>query len=264
MMKNPSDPADRHRRKPRIDKGSIQATQRDLYCIAWIAEQQIARFDQIQRLLSRFPDPDRPFADGDLIADTTTRDHISRWRRAGWISYERFLAGDRGYAWVTRRGLQLVGLDDVFRIARPPAATRLHHLYAINQVRLWMDVEIAGLNWTSERRYRALYLEKKKGEKGESSGSVPDALIRGEDIGKTAIEVEISIKKPDILLAKLNALVRAYHFDVEIGNYAKQFPFIWFYVPNERIKRAVEQARKKLDEASQGRISVVIDADLLA
>lgn len=43
-------------KKARYDKGMIQATKRDLYCIAWIAEQYGVRGDQIRRLLSRFPD----------------------------------------------------------------------------------------------------------------------------------------------------------------------------------------------------------------
>jgi hypothetical protein len=36
-------------RKPRSDKGLIMATRRDLYCMAWIAEQYAARGDQVQR-----------------------------------------------------------------------------------------------------------------------------------------------------------------------------------------------------------------------
>ncbi len=251
------------RRNPRSDKGAIYATPRDLYCITWIAEQYVARFDQIQQLLSRFPDPARPFL-AEKIAETTTRDQISRWRRAGWIEYERFLAKDRGYAWVTRRGLQLVELDGIYT-ARPPAATRLAHLYAINQVRLWMDEDEAGLIWTSERRYRAVNLEKKKGKKDESSGPIPDALIQAATIPrKTAVEVEVSVKRPDVLLAKLEALVRAIAFDDEIGNYAKQFQLIWFYVPNERIQRAVEQARADLPKEERDRVGVVVESDLLA
>jgi len=250
-------------RKNRIDKGSIYATPRDLYCVIWIAEQYVARFDQIQRLLSRFPDPDRPFQSGKLIAETTTRDQISRWKRAGWVEYDRFLAADRGYAWVTRRGLQLVELDDIYT-ARPPAATRLAHLYAINQVRLWMDVQIDGLIWTSERRYRAVNLEKKKGKKDESSGPIPDAMIRATKISKTAIEVETSVKKPDVLLAKLEALTRAIAFDDEIGNYAQQFPHIWFYVPSDQIKRAIERACEDLRADEQDRVSVVVEGNLLA
>jgi hypothetical protein len=101
---------DTKERKVRRDKGLIMATERDLSCLLWIAEQYAARFDQIQRLLSRFPDPHKPFR-GALIAETTVKDLIARWQRAGWIDYQRFLADGRGYAWVTRKGLALIGAD---------------------------------------------------------------------------------------------------------------------------------------------------------
>src|ERR1700716_3546314 len=94
-------------RKVRSDKGHIMATKRDLYIIKWIAEQYAARFDQLQKLLSRFPDKHKPFK-SKLIAETTVKDQISRWQRAGWIEYKRVLADGRGYAWVTKKGLALV------------------------------------------------------------------------------------------------------------------------------------------------------------
>ena len=85
------------------------------------------------------------------MAETTVRDQISRWKKAGWIEYKRILADSLGWAWVTRKGLQLVDLDDIYQ-ARVPASVRLDHIYAINQVRLWMDEQYT---WKSERRYRA-------------------------------------------------------------------------------------------------------------
>ena len=162
---------DAHERKARSDKGFIMATTRDLYCIKWIAEQYAARFDQIQKLLSRFPDKHKPFRAGKLIAETTTRDLIARWQRAGWIEYRRVLADGRGFAWCTKKGLALVGLDETFT-ARVPASTRLAHIYAVNQVRLWMDLQ--GFEWTSERTYRASL---DQGKKGQSTGPIPDCRL---------------------------------------------------------------------------------------
>src|SRR5215469_3374066 len=122
-------------KKVRSDKGLIMATIRDLFCIKWIAEMYAARFDQIQKLLSRFPDKQKPFRNGQLIAATTTRDLIARWQRAGWIEYRRVLADGKGYAWVTKKGLALVELDEIYT-AKAPALTRLNHIYAVNQIRL--------------------------------------------------------------------------------------------------------------------------------
>ncbi len=107
MKTSAEDDDEYYDRKVRSDKGLIMATERDFYCIAWIAEQYCARGDQVRRLLSRFPNKLRPFKNGELIAETTTRDQISRWVRAGWVEYKRVLADEPGYCWVTKKGLQL-------------------------------------------------------------------------------------------------------------------------------------------------------------
>lgn len=241
-------------RKQRSDKGSIMATRRDLYCIAWIAEQYAARGDQIQRLLSRFPDPQKPFKDT-LIAETTLQDQINRWRRAGWIESRRILADEPAYSWVTKRGLQLVGLDDIYK-AHEPAGTRLNHLYAVNQVRLWMDQK---LTWKSERRYRSEKVLATK--KGTKLGPIPDGLVTIKN-GTAAIEVEISPKKPADVYAKLVRLARERGSADE--DYRLTFQEIWFYVPNEKIQDLVESAVDDLQESEQERIGVHIEPDLRA
>ena len=244
-------------RKVRSDKGLVMATQRDLYCIAWIAEQYAVRADQLQRLLSRFPDKERPFKNK-LMAMTTVKDQISRWKRAGWIEYKRVLADEPGFAWVTKRGLQLVDLDEIYT-AREPASTRLNHIYAVNQLRLFLDQKYT---WKSERRYRSEQLEKEKSKKGHSSGPIPDAVLTGK-AGKIAIEVELSAKKLGELETKLIRLVRYIVDDGSLG-YTKAFPTIWFYVPSEKIKALVEDAIEALQDDEQKRVSVGIDANLLA
>ena len=246
-------------RKTRSDKGEVEATDRDLYCMEWIADQYAARFDQIQKLLSRVPDPKKPYQ-GEMLAETTTKDLIDRWRRAGWIEYRRVLAADRGFAWVTRRGLQLVELDGLYT-AKEPAAIRLNHIYAINQVRLWMDG--AGYQWTSEREYIASLKKKKK--KDEKVGPIPDAVVFNEKLGKkAALEIELTAKKPATMFLKVARLVREIQFDAEVGNYAPVFPLIWFYVPNEQIKKLVEGAVADLrDKGERERVSCGVDPTLL-
>lgn len=244
-------------RKVRSDKGHIMATKRDIYIMQWMAEQYAVRFDQIQKLLSRFPDKHKPFK-SKLIAETTVKDQIARWQRAGWIEYRRVLADGRGYAWVTKKGLALVELDEIYT-ARTPAPTRLNHIYAVNQVRLWMDVQ--GFAWTSERRYRS---QLEKGKKGETTGPIPDAVVISSKYGKVAIEVELTAKKPVDLLDKLINLVRASALDAETLHYVNTFPVIWFYVPNENIKGLIESAAAKLNDNEQGRISAGVQDNLIA
>jgi hypothetical protein len=231
------------------------ATERDLYCIAWIADQYAARFDQVQRLLSRFPDQEHPFKDK-LIGEKTTKDMIARWQRAGWIEYQRVLASGRGFAWVTRAGLQLVGLDEIYT-AREPSPTRLAHIYGVNQVRLWMDSQ--GYEWTSERRYRVVSGAGKKGKLGENTGPIPDAVISHEKTGVVAIEVELSPKKPADLAEKLSRLVRA---PSSPGAQAA-FPVAWFYVPSENAKALIEAASQGLPERERRRVSVAVQKDLI-
>ncbi len=244
-------------RKQRRDKGLIMATRRDLYCIAWIAEQYAARGDQVQRLLSRFPDPGKPFKDGNMIAETTLYDQLNRWRRAGWVEYVRVLADEPGYCWVTRKGLALVGLDDIYT-AKAPAMTRLRHIYAVNQLRLFLDQRFT---WKSERRYRSEELAKEKNKKGKSTGPIPDGILTTKQ-GAVAVEVELSVKKAPDLEAKLIRLVRHYaYIDLE---YRPVFPAIWFYVASDRIKTAVEDAIEELQEQEKGRVSVVVDKNIVA
>jgi hypothetical protein len=244
-------------RKVRSDKGSIMATRRDQYCIAWIAEMYAARTDQVQQLLSKFPDKRKPFKDGKGIAATTLKDQLSRWRRAGWIEYHRVLADMPGWIWPTKKGLALVDLDEIYQ-ARAPASTRLDHIYAVNALRLALDKRFA---WKSERRYRSEQLAKQKTKKGDSLGPIPDAIVTTKD-GPVAIEVEITAKKPAEIENKLVRLVR--HYTSDGLGYRAAFPLIWFYVPNERIKELIEDGIEELKDDEQARVSVGVTDILIA
>lgn len=125
--------------------------------------------------------------------------------------------------------------------------------YAVNQVRFCVNKD--GADWKSELGYRA---DLESVEKGQSLGPIPDAILTSNETGKIAIEVEISAKKPDDMRKKLKALV-----DFDDENFQPIFPKIWFYVPDERIKRLVENAREHLRAWDQHRISVIVQQDLL-
>jgi len=58
--------------------------------------------------------------------------------KAGWAVSYRFLADQASWVCVTRRGLALVELDNVFH-ARIPSPKRLDHIWAVNQVRLVLE-----------------------------------------------------------------------------------------------------------------------------
>lgn len=208
------------------------------------------RGDQIRLLLSRYPDPAHP-PQGQLVSESVTREQIARWVRAGWIVYRRVLATGPGWAYVTKKGLQLVDREGIF-LAKAPSPKRLNHLFAVNQVRLWMDVQ-QDYSWRSERVVRA-ELELKR---GESSGSIPDAVIFPKNI-RTAVEVQISELKPHEWVSKLKALVYSW-----AENYQRRYPWVWIYVATEELKEAAEAAIDELDSDDQKRVFVVVENDLL-
>jgi hypothetical protein len=238
--------------KTRRDKGVVLYSPRDEYCLGWIADQYAARLDQIQRLLSRHPGGKvKNQARG--LAPTTVKDQIERWRRAGWIEYQRVLVNQPGWAWITRKGLQVLDFDD-FYTARAPAYSRLGHIYAVNQVRMAEEMR-TGLTWKSERKYRS---ELESVEKGESTGPIPDGIIT-EKAGAIAVEVELTQKKPKDLAKKLEELTSCFGKDDRL-----KFPRIWIYVPDEKGKQAVERARQDLIEEDQKRVEVAVFAGLIA
>ncbi len=238
-------------RKKRSDAGQPQLTHRDLLILPWIAHQYAVRTDQAQVLLSRYPG--KPMKE-DLISDAVLKDQVHRWsKKARWMGYKRFLAEGPGWLWLTKKGLQTCYLDKIYT-SRPPAATRLYHMYAVNEVRLFLEDK--GYVWVSERQIRS---QLEHVEKGESSGPIPDGYLEHPN-GKIAIEVELTPKKPQDLLEKLHSLAVA----TEQGpgySYGRAYPAIWFYVPDEGMKRAVEAARAKLRGDFAERISVLV-ADL--
>ncbi len=238
-------------RKTRSDKGLVMATHRDLQVLKWIAHQYAAQFFQIQQLLTRFPGAQ---LQGDLISEAVTQDQIRRWQRAGWAEYQRFLAIGRGWCWVTRKGLHLLDLEEDYHAA-PPAAVRLQHLYAVNQLRLQIGPQYP---WTSERAIRAA-LDLKRGER---TGPIPDAYITHDKAGRIAIEAEISQKKPAELENKLYHLLDYRDPAIE-STYIPVYNAVWFYVPNERIQKAAEAARAQLPASFQQRVHIVLHTNLL-
>src|ERR1700687_1818444 len=109
-----------------------------------------------------------------------------------------------------------------------------------------MDVQ-QDYKWQSERRYHAELSVKR----GENSGPIPDGMIwpKGE---KTAVEVQISPLTPEEWLTKLRKLMDAYREKASGLGYEDTFPMVWFYVPSEEMRDAMEKARLKLKEDDRG------------
>jgi hypothetical protein len=258
-MKTPSSPH-------RSDKGLILATPRDLFILAYIAHHWVVRYDHLKHLLSQ--QAGGPTKDPDSLADSTVKDQIERWVRAGWIVYERVLAGERGYAYCTRKGLRMVGLEDLYD-QKPPSALRYHHYWAVSDVRLfWWEGESEkdqGV-WIPERRLRAEMTSAKKIDPDHYfapirifPGPVPDAVVSGNG-WCDAIEVQLSGLKPGEMDKKMAKLARATYRDVQTD---KEYIYndIHVYVPSESLKRSVERSVGKLSQSDQERFNIVVDPD---
>jgi len=244
------------KRRTRSDKGLIIPMERDEYVMAWIGEQWAARFDQIQRLLGKFADPSKPFRNGEFPADTTVRDQLARWQKAGWIEYVRSIYAKNSWAWVTRKGLRFVDLDEIYT-AKRPADTRLNHIFAVNNVRMFLQEKYT---WISERRLRS---ESPKNKKGVSTGPIADGLIIHPRSGRIGIEVQISALKPAEMERKLRDLVWFKYLDPVTLHDGYKYPTIWFYTHSESIKASIEAAREKLSQSDQNRIAVGLEPSIV-
>lgn len=216
-------------RKTRYDKGSIKANDRDIIILTVVAEQYAMRFDHVVQLARAYPGPR---ANPNGISVSAVRQMVDRWRRAGWVDYQQILAGEPPWIWLTKAGLIAFGFTQYK--AAPPAISRLHHIHAINVVRL--EVEEEDQQWISERMiWAGMYtLPQTEAE----TRHIPDAILRTGD-GDFVIEVELTQKKPAELYLKMYALIHAWDNE----RFAYAYSGIWYYTPDPRIAKALEVAR---------------------
>ena len=95
-------------RQRRHDAGMIQLTERDMWVLMWIGQQYTVRADQLQGLLGR--DPQGTVQVSGVLGKPTVERVIRRWRQAGWVEARQILAREPIWVWLTRSGLQQMGL----------------------------------------------------------------------------------------------------------------------------------------------------------
>ncbi len=172
-------------RKPRIDKGQPQWTDRDRYCMNWIGHMRAIRLDQAQRLLARHSEYQT--SDPERLSVSRASQIIQRWVCAKYAVYRRVYVGQPGWIHLTRKGLYHAGLN--YR-AEPPKDRMLDHLYHINEVRLRLEEENPSLKWISER---AIQAEQEKRQRGQLLEHIPDGIIVN---GSELIDIEVQIARP--------------------------------------------------------------------
>ncbi|HET8840713.1 MAG TPA: hypothetical protein VFN35_04560 [Ktedonobacteraceae bacterium] len=221
----------------RPDTGA-RYTEEERACIRWIAEQGGAQFEQARREAARLsPNPEK-LANSAMLSVQRMRKKKDRWKRDGLISYKLFEAKGRGWLWPTRQGLEFVGLGDL-RYYEPKLES-LRHLYYVTQARLYIELQRPEDVWKSERLIR---YEQPALPAGKKAPHIPDALLQkpnGEVIG---IEVELSLKKRERILAILKELTHVYHR-------------VWYFVARPAWT-TVEAALAQLPEQQRKRVQML-------
>lgn len=189
----------------RPDTGS-RYTEEERACIRWIAEQGAVHFEQARRESARLsPNPEK-LANPAMLSVQRMRKKKDRWKNDGLIAYKLFEAKGKGWLWTTRQGLEFVGLNDL-RYYEPKLES-LRHLYYVNQARLYIEQQRPEDVWKSERLIR---YEQPALRAGKKAPHVPDALLQKSNGEMIAIEVELSLKKRERILATLKELANMYH-----------------------------------------------------
>ena len=189
----------------RPDRGP-RYSERERAGIRWIAEEGGAQFEQVQRVLARLsPNPEK-LANPAMLSVQRTRKKKDRWRNDGLIEYKLFEAVGKGWLWPTRKGLEFVGLGEL-RYYEPKLES-LRHLYYVNQARLYIEQQRPEGVWKSERLVR---YEQPVLQAGQKASHIPDALLLKPNGEIIAIEVELTLKKRERILATLKELVKTYY-----------------------------------------------------
>lgn len=182
-------------RKKRSDTGSMKLTERDRLILAWIVEQDEVSIPQLEILLARYG------VEAQKVRKTRVSTSFAlqirrRWEDHGFVIYRNPYSDPLKPAslYATRKTIrdfgytkEQIGYDVEYRV-RDLAS--LPHIFAVNNVRLWVErwmktQNVSDFGWTSERLLRNM--------PGETWVNYPDAEItyNGERI---AIEVELSHK----------------------------------------------------------------------
>ncbi len=188
-------------KKPRSDKGRTVISPRDLKVLNWVAEQYTATLDQVRLLLGRDPGKGSR-AEGNL-SESAARQVIARWRRLGYAEQQKLLTNSPPWIWLTREGLQQLGVSYQFYVPRLGA---LAHLHAINVVRLYLELQRSESNWKSERTLRT---QQQFHVQGTIAPHLPDAEL-WTPRGTFAIEVEMTMKEHARLLNIIQELASNY------------------------------------------------------
>jgi hypothetical protein len=218
----------------RLNKGA-QLTPRIVSLCTIMAEQGALRFDQVQRWLGLLSPATERMKEAGLLSSERTRKVVRPWIDQGWLAYKVFFVGQRGWFWLTARGLK--AFEVPLRYYEPNPAT-LAHLYAVNEIRHLLALRRPADSWRSERLLRT---EQHAQAPGSKQAHLPDAEVHSPNETIKAIECELTVKSEK----RLEEIV----FDLA-GN--ARYSAIWYFV-SQQAQSAVTLAVQKLPAEHQKR-----------
>jgi len=238
-------------RKKRSDAGTTLFKERDELALPWIGHQYGIRLDHLQWLLGRYPG--RGAANTNWISESAARDVITRWKRAGWVRFQRIRVHEPGWVWLTRLGMRKIGQPYTYRDLEQTSLADLKHLYAINEIRLHLVDDDEGTVWVSERQLLQGVIH----NKGKELLHRPDGEIYWPNGEITAVEAELSLKKPFELAENLMELIRGEEYLRWKAEYGwqtargtskgdqSQYSDIWYFAP-KKVRKQVRRERARL------------------
>jgi hypothetical protein len=234
------------RREQRADAGTVRATARDADAMSWVVEMYGMPLDLLRRRYE--------------MSDSTARNMISRWRRAGWVETGSF--GDMYvpgqvrttgamWIWATSIGIERFGAHPY--AAAAPSAARVRHIRAAIVSRMYLERQAEGVDprWVSERDLRWQVGRLKGAEAArvhmpdaEVEFNAPDGIRR-----RQAIEVELTPKTVIRTLAIMQQLISE---GIGLDGAYRSVQ----YLVSREARPVVERAKQELPEGMQGRIVV--------
>lgn len=221
-------------------------TPRCKYVLNYLADQTILRLDQVQKLMGRMPG--KQTKQYGLVSAATAMRRLRLWEKKGMLIYERPFTDEPGYAFLTSHGLNHCFEDYTYL---RPARGKYTHFRLVTEVR--MDLENRhgpNIAIRSERLLRKLYhvpkgafKQRAKDEAAGQSPHIPDMeVVKREDGGVAAVEVELSLKGPQRLQEILTEL-------------SERYATIYYYlVP--KTQAFVQEQLAKLPEPVQARFEI--------
>jgi hypothetical protein len=176
-----------------------------------------------------------------ILSLRTVDDIVLRWKKAGFVEAKRFMLREPYWVWPKHKGIAFV--EQPYRYYEPNITT-LRHMYAVNQVRLFVEARKASqgqsIVWRSERAIR-----REAGRAEDIHFVDAEVTIDGDVV---AIEVELTQKKSGRVAAVLDKL-------------AERYDTIWYFT-DKKTTPSVSKAIASLSDDVSGKFRIYSLDDL--